>query len=76
MITPEGLALLEMLAPVHTTAVRKSFLRNPEPGEAEMIAAAFQRLSAITGYGGNCSHASDGDMRRLRGVSGPCRAWA
>ncbi len=47
VITPEGLALLQALAPIHAAAVRASFLQHLEPGEAEAIAAIFRRLGVI-----------------------------
>lgn len=54
VLTPEGRATIEQLAPHHVTGVREHFLDQITPEELAVIATVFRRIDGALGPGGGC----------------------
>ena len=54
MLTPDGRATIEAVAPHHVAGVREYFLDKVSPEELATIATAFSRVNDQFGPGGGC----------------------
>lgn len=55
VMTDAGRALMEATAPGHVAAVRAGFLDHLEPGELDVIGAAFARIDGVLTGDGGCT---------------------
>jgi DNA-binding MarR family transcriptional regulator len=54
VLTPEGRATIERLAPHHVAGVREHFLDQITPEELAVLATVFRRIDGALGPGGGC----------------------